>query len=128
MIIKNQSAAWNKPFVNIKKLSGLIIAYGGLKTGIRGLVDDYLKDYQELKCPALINNKTGKRIEDFYDDSISDGSIIPIDHEIFRDVADYILDSLLAERRGSTILPSEFDRVAENHERQLLTEINERGK
>lgn len=104
MRIKNQSKAWGKSHINVVHLSGLMIAYGGLKYGIRGLVDDYLESYRALRIPALLNNRTGKMIEDLYDDLLSMGLIYPMDDHKFRDVAHYLLDALDMEKIGRSIL------------------------
>jgi hypothetical protein len=97
----NKSKCWGKKEVEVKSITGLILAYGGVRytrgTKGRKLSDDYLEDLKALRVPALLNNRTGMNIEEIYEEANNQGFLPELPDE-YPDPAAYILDLINQER------------------------------
>jgi len=97
----NKSNCWGKKEVQVKSITGLILAFGGVKytQGRKGgyLSDDYLEDLKALRVPALLNNRTGMKIEEIYEEANNQG-FIPVVPDQYPDPAAFMLDLINQER------------------------------
>lgn len=102
MQMMNKSNCWGKKEIEVKSITGLILAFGGVKytQGRKGrkLSDDYLEDLKALlRVPALLNNRTGMKIEEIYEEANSQG-FLPVIPDEYPDPAAYMLDLINQER------------------------------
>ena len=112
MEIRNKSNAWGgKPTVNITRITGYIIAKGGIRftAGRRGnmLSDDYIDSLRSLNRVALLNNKTGMRIEELYEEALREGIVLP-HPDTYPDPAAYILDLISQEHKRPYFQEEEY--------------------
>jgi hypothetical protein len=101
MLTENKSPAWKtSKKVNVTRLTGYIIAQGGIRItghGGRHLADDYFDQLADLRIPTFLRRHGGNSIEDLYTESVELG-IIPAMPDQYPDPADYLLDLINMER------------------------------